>query len=143
MILTTIKMLLQLLVKKHIQLGNYETVQDQILSIRNAKIEQKKLFEDELVNRTVDTEVVATRNLGPANVSESIVGWYDPLAQSFLVDAQTDPQGVKSAMYSSVPKMTVIHQLECRSEPWIMVSLQIDYQVLIYPRMLILLLMDL
>jgi hypothetical protein len=74
--------------------GTLETVQDQILSIRNAKIEQKKLFEDELVNRTVDTEVVATRNLGPANVSESIVGWYDPLAQSFLVDAQTDPEGV-------------------------------------------------
>ena len=74
--------------------GTIETVQDQILSIRNAKIEQKKLFEDELVNRTVDTEVVATRNLGPANVSESIVGWYDPLAQSFLVDAQTDPEGI-------------------------------------------------
>ena len=74
--------------------GTIETVQDQILSIRNAKIEQKKLFEDELVNRTVDTEVVATRNLGPANVSESIVGWYDPLAQSFLVDSQTDPEGI-------------------------------------------------
>ena len=74
--------------------GILETVQDQILSIRNAKIEQKKLFEDELVNRTIDTEVTATRNIGQATTSESIVGWYDPLAQSFLVDQQTDPEGI-------------------------------------------------
>ena len=74
--------------------GILETVQEQILSIRNAKIEQKKLFEDELVNRTIDTEVTATRNIGQASTSESIVGWYDPLAQSFLVDQQTDPEGV-------------------------------------------------
>ena len=88
-------MLLLLLVKKHIQLLVFlETVQEQILSIRNAKIEQKKLFEDELVNRTVDTEITATRNIGQASTSESIVGWYDPLAQSFLVDQQTDPEGV-------------------------------------------------
>jgi len=74
--------------------GVLETVQEQILSIRNAKIEQKKLFEDELVNRTIDTEITATRNIGQASTSESIVGWYDPLAQSFLVDQQTDPEGV-------------------------------------------------
>jgi len=74
--------------------GTLETVQEQIISIRNAKIEQKKLFEEELVNRTIDTEVTATRNIGRATTSESIVGWYDPLAQSFLVDEQTDPEGV-------------------------------------------------
>ena len=74
--------------------GVLETVQDQILSIRNAKIEQKKLFEEELVNRTIDTEIVASRNLGAPRTSESIVGWYDPLAQSFLVDKKTDPEGV-------------------------------------------------
>lgn len=74
--------------------GTLETVQEQIISIRNAKIEQKKLFEEELVNRTIDTEVTATRNIGRATTSESIVGWYDPLAQSFLVDDQTDPEGV-------------------------------------------------
>jgi len=74
--------------------GTLETVQEQILSIRNAKIEQKKLFEEELVNRTVDTEITATRNIGQASTSESIVGWYDPLAQSFLVDKKTDPKGV-------------------------------------------------
>ena len=74
--------------------GILETVQEQILSIRNAKIEQKKLFEDEIVNRTVDTEITATRNIGQASTSESIVGWYDPLAQSFLVDQQEDPEGI-------------------------------------------------
>jgi len=74
--------------------GVLETVQEQILSIRNAKIEQKKLFEEELVNRTVDTEITATRNIGNASTSESIVGWYDPLAQSFLVSKEEDPEGV-------------------------------------------------
>ena len=74
--------------------GVLETVQEQILSIRNAKIEQKKLFEEELVNRTIDTEITATRNIGNASTSESIVGWYDPLAQSFYVDKKTDPDGV-------------------------------------------------
>ena len=74
--------------------GTIETVQDQILSIRNAKIEQKKLFEEQLVNRTVDTEVVSSRNIGSATTSEAVVGWYDPLAQSFLVDETTDPEGV-------------------------------------------------
>ena len=67
-----------------------ETVQDQILSIRNAKIEQKKLFEDELVNRTVDTEIAATRNIGQASNSESIVGWYDPWHNlSLLISRKT------------------------------------------------------
>jgi len=74
--------------------GILETVQEQILSIRNAKIEQKKLFEDEIVNRTVDTEITATRNIGQASTSESIVGWYDPLAQSFLVNQEEDPEGI-------------------------------------------------
>ena len=78
----------------YVTAGTIETVQDQILSIRNAKIEQKKLFEDEIVNRTLDTEIVATRNLGEATVSESIVGYYDPLAQSFEVSAAEDPEGV-------------------------------------------------
>ena len=74
--------------------GILETVQEQILSIRNAKIEQKKLFDKETVNRTVDTEIVATRNIGEATQSEAIIGWYDPLAQSFLVNQQEDPEGI-------------------------------------------------
>ena len=65
--------------------GTLETVQGQIMSIRNARIENRQEFESELVNRTLDTEVVSSRNIGSASVSESVVGWYDPLAQSFLV----------------------------------------------------------
>jgi hypothetical protein len=65
--------------------GTLETVQGQIMSVRNARIENRQEFESELVNRTLDTEVVSSRNIGGASVSENIVGWYDPLAQSFLV----------------------------------------------------------
>jgi len=65
--------------------GTLETVQGQILSVRNARIENRQEFESELVNRTLDTEVVSSRNIGTASVSENVVGWYDPLAQSFLV----------------------------------------------------------
>ena len=65
--------------------GTLETVQGQIMSIRNARIENRQEFESELVNRTLDTEVVSSRNIGSASVSENVVGWYDPLAQSFLV----------------------------------------------------------
>jgi hypothetical protein len=74
--------------------GIIETVQDQILSIRNASIENKQLFAEEPINRTLDTEVVATRNIGQPTTSETIVGWYDPLAQSFLVDPLKDPDGI-------------------------------------------------
>ena len=65
--------------------GTLETVQGQIMSVRNARIENRQEFESELVNRTLDTEVVSSRNIGTASVSENVVGWYDPLAQSFLV----------------------------------------------------------
>ena len=74
--------------------GIIETVQDQILSIRNASIENKQLFAEEPINRTLGTEVVATRNIGQPTTSETIVGWYDPLAQSFLVDPLKDPDGI-------------------------------------------------
>ena len=65
--------------------GSLETVQGQIISVRNARIENRQEFESELVNRTLDTEVVSSRNIGEATISERVVGWYDPLAQSFLV----------------------------------------------------------
>ena len=65
--------------------GTLETVQGQIMSVRNARIENRQEFESELVNRTLDTEVVSSRQIGTASVSDNVVGWYDPLAQSFLV----------------------------------------------------------
>ena len=69
--------------------GTLETLQDQILSIRNARVESKKLFQSEVINRTLGTEIVASRNIGPADVSEEITGYYDPLAQSFEVKDAT------------------------------------------------------
>ena len=69
--------------------GLLETLQDQILSIRNARVESKKLFQSEVINRTIGTEIVSSRNIGEADVSEEITGYYDPLAQSFEVKDAT------------------------------------------------------
>ena len=83
--------------------GTLETVQGQIMSVRNARIENRQEFESELVNRTLDTEVVSSRQIGTASVSDNVVGWYDPLAQSFLVKED----GVfvtKCEVYSSAPR---------------------------------------
>jgi hypothetical protein len=75
--------------------GIIETIQDQILSIRNARIENRKIFSDnEAVSRVLDTEIVDTRLTGNPVTTENIVGYYDPLAQSFLVDPDIDPEGV-------------------------------------------------
>ena len=43
--------------------GTLETVQGQIMSVRNARIENRQEFESELVNRTLDTEVVSSRQI--------------------------------------------------------------------------------
>ena len=68
--------------------GTLETVQENIISVRNARIEQKQEFEERNVNRTLGTEVVSSRVTGEST-SERTIGWYDPLAQSFLVEDDT------------------------------------------------------
>jgi len=68
--------------------GTLETVQENIISIRNARVEQRQEFQERNVNRTLGTEVVSSRVTGESS-SERIVGWYDPLAQSFLVEDDT------------------------------------------------------
>ena len=68
--------------------GTLETVQENIISIRNARIEQKQEFEERNVNRTLGTQVVSSRVIGQSS-SERTIGWYDPLAQSFLVEDDT------------------------------------------------------
>ena len=52
--------------------GIIETIQDQILSIRNARIENRQIFSDnEAVSRVLDTEIVDTRLTGiPVTTSE-------------------------------------------------------------------------
>jgi hypothetical protein len=70
--------------------GTLETVQENIISVRNARIQNKQEFESRAVSRTTGSQVISTQVLG-RNTSERVVGWYDPLAQSFLVE---DPTGV-------------------------------------------------
>ena len=70
--------------------GTLETVQENILSIRNARIEQRHEFQEQIVHSDLGTEVVGSNVVGQDS-NRANTGWYDPLAQSFLVE---DPGGV-------------------------------------------------
>ena len=63
--------------------GTLETVQENIISIRNARIEHKQQFEQEAIRRTSGTAIVNSRIVSSS--TQSLSGWYDPIAQSFLV----------------------------------------------------------
>ena len=65
--------------------GTLETVQENILSIRNARVEQRQEFQERNVEESLGTTVVGEDVLD-RSTSERITGWYDPLAQSFLVE---------------------------------------------------------
>ena len=65
--------------------GTLETVQENIVSVRNARVEQRQQFQERNVNRSLGTEVVGTQTIAN-NTTQEIIGWYDPLAQSFLVE---------------------------------------------------------
>ena len=68
--------------------GTLETVQENIISVRNARIENKQQFEERAIFRTTGTQVVSSRVI--SSTSENVaIQWYDPLAQSFLVDDAT------------------------------------------------------
>ena len=68
--------------------GTLETVQDNIISIRNARVENKQQFEEEAIRRTTGTAIVNSRIVSQT-VGTQLVGWYDPIAQSFLVIEDT------------------------------------------------------
>ena len=68
--------------------GTLETVQENIISVRNARIEQRQEFQERNVNRSLGTEVVSSSVVGQTS-RDVTVGWYDPLAQSFLVEEET------------------------------------------------------
>jgi hypothetical protein len=65
--------------------GTLETVQENIISVRNARVENKQVFEEQAVARTTGSQLVSSRVISQTS-RQGIVGWYDPLAQSFLVD---------------------------------------------------------
>ena len=68
--------------------GTLETVQEEILSIRNARVEQRQEFQEKHVNESLGTQLVGSRVAGSSQ-EDIYVGWYDPLAQSFLIDEST------------------------------------------------------
>jgi hypothetical protein len=65
--------------------GTLETVQENIISVRNARVENKQTFEERALARTTGSQVVNSRVIAQTQ-RQGIIGWYDPLAQSFLVD---------------------------------------------------------
>jgi hypothetical protein len=69
--------------------GTLETVQENIISVRNARVENKQEFDQRAASRTTGTQVVATNVISSTSRSNSSIIWYDPLAQSFLVDDET------------------------------------------------------
>jgi hypothetical protein len=68
--------------------GTLETVQENIISVRNARVEQKIEFQERNVSESLGVNVVAGERVISQTSSPFNVQWYDPLAQSFLVDDQ-------------------------------------------------------
>ena len=68
--------------------GTLETVQENIISVRNARIQNKQEFQEMPVSKTTGTQVVSSTTLSKSK-TKVLVGWYDPLAQSFLVEDET------------------------------------------------------
>jgi hypothetical protein len=75
--------------------GTLETVQENIISVRNARVENKQTFEERSIARTTGSQLANSRVIAQTQ-RQGIVGfdrndpprnqWSDPLAQSFLVD---------------------------------------------------------
>ena len=63
-------------------------MQENIISVRNARIENRQQFQSRNVNRTLGTEVVNSEIVDRRS-ERVLIGWYDPLAQSFLVEDET------------------------------------------------------
>ena len=69
--------------------GTLETVQENIISIRNARVENKREFEERATSRTTGTQVISTQAISSSTRTNVDIVWYDPLAQSFLVEDET------------------------------------------------------
>ena len=59
--------------------GTLETVQENIISVRNARVEMKNEFQSRNVNRVLDAEVVESRVISSRTRTQQIITWYDPL----------------------------------------------------------------
>ena len=69
--------------------GTIEKVQEEIISVKNARIQHKQNFQAEYIEKATGLEVVDSKVVGEIVKPDQIVGWYDPLAQSFLVEDST------------------------------------------------------
>jgi len=69
--------------------GTLETVQETIISVRNAKIEQKQETESEAIRRSTGPQVVASNVISETTRNSAVREWYDPLAQSYQVLDET------------------------------------------------------
>ena len=69
--------------------GTLETLQENIISVRNARIELKNEFESRNTSRDLGTEVIDSITIGSQTRTQTIITWYDPLAQSFLIKDDT------------------------------------------------------
>ena len=73
---------------KYTASGTLETVQEQIISVRNAKVQQQREGESKEVKRSLGFEL--TKSTVIRTRSQQVqVGYYDPLAQSFQVEDET------------------------------------------------------
>lgn len=68
--------------------GILETYQEEIISVRNARIENKQLFEQRAINSTTGPQLVASNVISQTTRTNSRDVWIDPLAQSFLVEEE-------------------------------------------------------
>ena len=68
--------------------GIVQTFQEEIISVRNARVENKQLFEQRAIFSTTGPQLVSSRIAGQTtNVGDRDI-WVDPLAQSFLVEEE-------------------------------------------------------
>jgi len=71
--------------EEYIAQGFVNTVQETIISVRNARVEQRATND----NRTTRTRIGATQVVNTSTstrTSDRTIRWHDPLAQSFLID---------------------------------------------------------
>jgi hypothetical protein len=71
--------------EKFISSGTLETVQENIISTRNGRIEQKQEIQQEDVSRTTGPQLVNSQIVSQTTNYGYRCYWWDPLAQSFLV----------------------------------------------------------
>lgn len=68
--------------------GIVQTFQEEIISVRNARIENKQLFEERAIFSTTGPQLIATNVISQTTSTRTRDIWVDPLAQSFLVEEE-------------------------------------------------------